>query len=232
MTIPPSVLMSRGRALLKLAVAGAAVAGSPLRGRLTGGGSPAEAAASGSLACVLTPELTEGPYFLSGDKLRRNIAEKRPGTPLTLNLSVLDASTCKPLANAAVDIWHCDSGGTYSGVSGNTGRFLRGIQKTNAKGIASFDTIYPGWYQGRTVHIHVKVHVGGNEVHTGQLFFPDPLTDAVYRKAPYSARGTRTTRNASDQIFASGGAGSVLHLRKSATGRYVGTVAMGVRRTA
>lgn len=75
---------------------------------------------------------------------------------------MLDSATCKPIANGAVDIWHCDAGGTYSGVSGNSGRFLRGIQKTNAKGVASFDTIYPGWYQGRTVHIHVKVYVGGN----------------------------------------------------------------------
>ena len=230
MTSPSSALVSRGRALAKLAVAGAAVAASPLRSRLTSG-STAAAAASASVACVLTPELTEGPYFLSGDKLRRNIAEKRPGTPLTLNLSVLDSATCKPIANAAVDVWHCDAGGTYSGVSGNSGRFLRGIQKTNAKGVASFDTIYPGWYQGRTVHIHVKVYVGGNEVHTGQLFFPDTLTDAVYRTAPYSGRGTRTTRNVGDQIFSSGGAASLLRPRKSATGRYVGTLAMGVKRS-
>ena len=222
--------ISRGRALAKFALAGAAVAFSPLCGRLTGGEATADAAANAPAACVLTPELTEGPYFLSGDKLRRNISEKRPGRPLTLNLSVLDSATCKPIAGAAVDIWHCDAGGTYSGVSGNSGRFLRGIQKTNAQGIASFDTIYPGWYQGRTVHIHVKVYVGGNVVHTGQLFFPDTLTDAVYRKAPYSGRGTRTTRNVGDQIFASGGAASVLHLRKSASGRYVGALAMGVAR--
>ena len=80
------------------------------------------------------------------------------------------------------------------------------------------------------MHIHVKVYVGGNAVHTGQLFFPDALTDAVYRKAPYSGRGTRTTRNVGDQIFASGGRTSVLHLRKSSSGRYVGTLAMGVAR--
>ena len=179
---------------------------------------------------MLTPEQTEGPYFLSGDKLRRSIAEKRPGTPLTLALSVVDATTCKPIAGAAVDIWHCDAGGTYSGVSGNAGRFLRGIQRTNAKGVATFDTIYPGWYSGRTVHIHVKVYVGGSEVHTGQLFFPDTMTDAVYRKAPYRSRGTRGVRNADDQIYQGGGASTVLQLRKSATGRYRGAVAMGVRR--
>ena len=226
MTAPPNTLMTRGRALVKATTAAAAA--SPLLSRVTGGGATADAA---PVACVLTPEMTEGPYFLSGDKLRRSIAEKRPGTPLTLNLSVLDSATCEPIAGAAVDIWHCDAGGAYSGVSGNSGRFLRGIQKTNAKGIASIDTIYPGWYRGRTVHIHVKVYVGGSEVHTGQLFFSDTLTDAVYRKAPYSGRGTRTTRNVGDRIFSAGGASSLLRLRKTGTGRYVGALALGVKRT-
>lgn len=88
--------ISRGRAFAKFALAGAAVVISPLRGRLTGGEATADAAANAPAACVLTPELTEGPYFLSGDKLRRNISEKRPGRPLTLNLRVLDSATCKP----------------------------------------------------------------------------------------------------------------------------------------
>ena len=65
---------------------------------------------------------------------------------------------------------------------------MRGIQRTDARGLARFDTVYPGWYTGRTVHIHVKVHVGGNVIHTGQLFFNDALTDVAFRKAPYSAR--------------------------------------------
>ena len=101
-----------------------------------------------------------------------------PGTPLALRLTVVNASTCKPIKGAAVDIWHADAAGAYSGEqsNGTVGRtFMRGIQRTDARGLARFDTVYPGWYTGRTVHIHVKVHVGGNVIHTGQLFFNDAL---------------------------------------------------------
>ena len=136
------------------------------------------ARAARSVSCILTPELTEGPYYIAGEKLRRKITEGRPGSPLLLRLSVVDATTCRPIKGAAVDIWHADAGGVYSGFgSGAASRtFMRGIQRTDGTGLAAFQTVYPGWYQGRTVHIHVKVHVGGNVVHTGQLFFPDTLT--------------------------------------------------------
>src|SRR5881396_2615616 len=139
----------------------------------SGSGGPA-AVASGAVRCVLTPEQTEGPYYIPNEKLRRNIAEGKPGTPLTLRLGVVDASTFRPIKGAAVDIWHADAAGVYSGFGqGAASRtFMRGIQRTDAKGVATFRTVYPGWYQGRTVHIHVKVHVGGNVVHTGQLYFP------------------------------------------------------------
>jgi len=134
------------------------------------------------------------------------------GTPLTLRFTVVNATTCKPIPNAAVELWHADAAGVYSGVSGNSGNFLRGIQRTNAKGQVRFETIFPGWYRGRTPHIHVKVHVGGREVHTGQLFFDEAVTDAVYAREPYAARGTRNTTNADDQIFVSAGGASTLSL--------------------
>ena len=191
-------------------------------------GGPA-AVASGQVTCVLTPELTVGPYYIDGEKVRRNITEGRPGAPLTLRLAVVDASTCKPIAGAAVDIWHADAAGVYSGFGAGSGSrtFMRGIQKTDASGIATFQTVYPGWYQGRTVHIHVKVHVGGSVVHTGQLFFDDAVTDAVYRRAPYSKRPSRTTRNATDSIYVNGGSKSVVKIGKHGTG-YSGAVTMGV----
>jgi protocatechuate 3,4-dioxygenase beta subunit len=107
---------------------------------------------------------------------------------------------------------------------------MRGIQRTNAKGLATFTTVYPGWYSGRTVHIHVQVSLGGNVVHTGQLFFPEALTDAVYRRAPYNRRPNRDTRNATDSIFRNGGAKSMLKLAKSGSG-YVATITMGVSRS-
>jgi protocatechuate 3,4-dioxygenase beta subunit len=91
-----------------------------------------------------------------------------------------------------------------------------------------FDTVYPGWYHGRAVHIHVKVHVGGNVVHTGQLFFPDALTTRVYRSAPYRSRGNPDTPNAADSIYRNGGSRSLLALAKSGGG-YAGTIVMGVQ---
>ena len=187
---------------------------------------------SGAVACVLTPEQTEGPYYIPKEKVRRNITEGRPGTPLTLRLQVVSASTCKPIKGAAVDVWHADAAGIYSGFGQGAGNrtFMRGIQRTNAKGIAVFRTVYPGWYMGRTVHIHVKVHLSGRVVHTGQLYFPDALTDTVYKQAPYSRRPGRDTRNATDFVFRNGGKRSMLRVRRSGAG-YLGSITMGVSRS-
>ena len=191
------------------------------------------AVASGLVTCVLTPEMTEGPYYLDGDKVRRDIREGRPGTRLDLATTVVDVSTCKPINGALVDIWHCDAGGTYSGFAqeGTDGKtFMRGIQRTNRSGLATFVTVYPGWYSGRTVHIHVQVSLGGNVLHTGQLFFPEALTDAVYKRAPYRSRPGRDTRNATDSIFRNGGSKSVLKIAKNGSG-YVARMTMGVSRS-
>jgi protocatechuate 3,4-dioxygenase beta subunit len=190
-----------------------------------------QAVASGLVTCVLTPELTEGPYYIAGETVRRDIREGHPGALLRLNLRVLNVATCAPIKGAAVDIWHADAAGNYSGFgAGASSRtFLRGIQKTDANGLAVFTTIYPGWYQGRAVHIHVKAHVGGKVVHTGQLFFPDSLTDTVYKAAPYSSRPNRDMRNAQDSIYVNGGKRGMLAVKKAVTG-YVGSVAMGVHK--
>ena len=233
--------LTRRESLLKLGGLAATVAGGgALVGRELLAAPDADAADSGLAAvdaglvsCVLTPEMTEGPYYVPGDKVRRNVTEGRPGVPLTLRLTVLDVSSCKPIKGAAVDIWHCDAGGLYSeeaqlGTGSQT--FMRGIQRTDKNGLALFRTIYPGWYQGRTVHIHVKVYLSGRTVHTGQLFFPDTLTDIVYKRSPYSSRGARTTRNASDSIFVNGGKRSMLRLARTGSG-YVGRITMGVSRS-
>jgi hypothetical protein len=188
--------------------------------------------ASGAISCVLAPEQTEGPYYIEDARIRRDITEGKRGVPLTLRASVVDARTCRPVKGAAVDVWHADAGGAYSGFgAGAAGRtFLRGMQRTNARGVAVLQTIYPGWYPGRTVHIHVKVHLGGNVVHTGQLYFPDAVTDAVYRRAPYDARPGRSPRNAGDSIWVNGGKNSTLRLSKLGSGAYVARITMGVNR--
>ncbi len=165
--------------------------------------------------------------------LRRNITDGRPGTPLLLRAFVVNASTCKPIKGAAVDIWHVDAGGVYSGFGQGAGNrtFMRGIQRTNAKGLALFRTVYPGWYQGRTVHIHVKVHLRGNVLQTRQLYFSDAVTDAVYRKAPYASRPNREVRNADDSIYRNGGKRSQVSLRKNSAGVYVASIVTGVHRS-
>jgi protocatechuate 3,4-dioxygenase beta subunit len=210
-------------------VAGAAgLAG--LRATEDAGAGPA-GVASGLVSCVLAPEQTEGPYYVDDAAFRRNVTEGRPGVPLTLRLRVVDASSCKLVKGAAVEIWHCDAGGVYSATGAEAGeRFLRGIQRTDSKGLAIFRTLYPGWYQGRTVHIHTMVHIAGNVVHTGQLYFSDVITDVVYRRSPYDRRPNRTTRNAADSIYRNGGRRSTLRLAKNGAG-YVGSITMGVQRS-
>jgi protocatechuate 3,4-dioxygenase beta subunit len=231
--------------------------------------------ASRPATCTLTAELTEGPYYVPYELVRKSITEGRPGLPLDLEIRLLDSRTCKPLPTAAVDIWHCDALGIYSGFTkddpdkmdfghgvvitpdnvknappppgagdrpmpGPEGRpgppgatggppmshttdketFLRGIQVTDVNGVASFQTIYPGWYVSRDVHIHLKVHLGGHMEsgmdfgrhplpkytaghvsHTGQIAFSDELTDEVAKIAPYNTHKARRTRLSEDSVF-------------------------------
>jgi protocatechuate 3,4-dioxygenase beta subunit len=240
-TKPAERRVTRARSLAKLggAVVTALAAGGVKVASSEGAAETGAAAvgpagvASGAVSCVLAPEQTEGPYYLEGDRVRRNVTEGKPGVSLLLRLTVVDVSTCKPIRGAAVDIWHCDAAGVYSGTSVQDTEdltFLRGIQKTDAKGVAIFRTIYPGWYPGRTVHIHVRVSLGGNIVHTGQLYFPDTLTDRVYKRSPYNGRPGRNTRNAADSIFRNGGSRSILRLTNAGAG-YTGAITMGVQRS-
>jgi protocatechuate 3,4-dioxygenase beta subunit len=182
-------------------------------------------------ACTLTSEQEEGPYYIDDETLRRDITEGRPGVPLMLAIRVVDAKNCAPLQDAALDIWHCDAAGVYSGFTaespdGGRGRgpggprsrqidatrFLRGVQISDDRGLVEFSTLYPGWYAGRAIHIHTKVHIaggaakkysGGHVAHTGQLFFPEDLTERIARVEPYVTRKGvvyRTTQ-AEDGIF-------------------------------
>ena len=133
--------------------------------------------------CTLTPEQIEGPFYLDQARIREAISEDKPGVPLQLILRVLEASaSCAPIPNAGVDVWHCDALGIYSGYEGvaiaprhvepvDDKTFLRGTQLTDAAGAVRFRTIYPGWYTGRTPHVHVKLRVGAKAV-TTQLYFP------------------------------------------------------------
>jgi protocatechuate 3,4-dioxygenase beta subunit len=167
----------------------------------------AAARAGAESTCTLYPQQTEGPFYLDREMVRRDIKEGRPGVPLRLALRVVSAGTCAPLAGVAVDVWHCDAAGVYSGYEGQLGdrdtrgqSFLRGSQVTDADGNVRFDTVYPGWYPGRTTHVHFKVHVTRTTEATSQLYFPEDVTAAVYRRAPYFARGPKDTSNAADLV--------------------------------
>jgi protocatechuate 3,4-dioxygenase beta subunit len=179
---------------------------------------------------VLTPEQTEGPYYLPDEAIRSDITEGLPGVPLRLDLSVADVSICRPIPNATVEVWHADAAGDYSAFGGGASSttFLRGGQVTDAGGATSFHTIYPGWYPGRAVHIHVKVHVSGDVVHTGQVYFEDALTHRVYAGSPYDQRRGPRTLNDQDGLYSNGGPESTLTAAQLGNG-YVGAMTMGVR---
>lgn len=173
-------------------------------------------------ACVVSPEQTEGPYFVD-EKLNRSDIRSDPsdgsvkdGVPLqlTLRVSQVSSTSCTPLKGAIVDIWHCDALGVYSDVSDRSfstvgKKFLRGYQVTDADGTVEFTTIYPGWYPGRTVHIHFKVRTNATSQKsyefTSQLYFDDSITDQVHAQTPYASKGQRTLKNAQDGIFQDGG---------------------------
>ncbi len=230
-TCIPEPRLTRRASLVRVAGVVATAIGSGtlgIEGARASGNGPA-AVASGAVKCLLTPEVTEGPYGIPNEQIRRNIVEGELGTPLALHTTVVSASTCRPIRGALIDVWQANADGWYSGFgdSFQSLPFLRGSQWTDATGLAIFETIYPGWYSGRAVHIHVKVHIGGNIVHTGQLFFPDSLTHTVYKATPYSYRGPPDTLNASDPIYVNGGKKGMLSLEQAGNG-YVGRITMGV----
>jgi len=209
-----------------------------------------------SSVCHLMPEQEVGPYYVAGELLRSDIAESKPGVPLTLRIAILDAHTCKPLPGAAIDIWHCDALGVYSGytkanpmgpggpppsggpaggpppgpppdfASGPQGgpmgtppqmhttdklTFLRGIQLTGTDGSVFFRTIVPGFYPGRTNHIHFKVRLGGqtsnstyeagHTSHTGQVFLPEDVAVQLMQHEPYTKHTIHRTTQAEDMVF-------------------------------
>ncbi|MBI4906670.1 MAG: hypothetical protein HY820_23785 [Acidobacteria bacterium] len=175
----------------------------------------------GQAACATlsSPALTEGPYFVDEDLNRTDIREDpsdnsvQAGVPLLLAINVSKLVDCqtKPLTGAYVDIWHCNVNGTYSDVSANRSagqKYLRGWQATNRQGNVYFTTIYPGWYQGRAVHIHVKVRMmdGLDQTYefTSQFFFKDEFTAEVYQRAPYNARPNPDTLVTTDGIARGG----------------------------
>ncbi|HVU00318.1 MAG TPA: intradiol ring-cleavage dioxygenase [Polyangiaceae bacterium] len=211
--------------------AAGAVDGGTGGGTVGNGGTGGSGGAGGSgggpdtTVCALYPQETEGPYYLDLGLLRSDITEGKPGAPLELEIEVVRARDCSPVADAAVDVWHCDAAGVYSGFPGQLGgldttgeRALRGTQITGADGRVTFRTIYPGWYPGRTTHVHFKVHLTPTSVVTSQLYFPEDVTAEVYTTAPYDAHGGKDTTNAADATAHTGGMPPLLASTKTPAG--------------
>ncbi|MCB0140886.1 MAG: hypothetical protein KDE50_13350, partial [Caldilineaceae bacterium] len=181
--------------------------------------------------CVVRPALTEGPVFVDEELDRSDIRldpsdnQMSEGVQLdlTFNVSKVADGACVPLAGVQVDIWHCNAYGIYSdttelGMHTVGQKFLRGYQVTDGNGMAHFTTIYPGWYDGRAVHIHFKMRTGDGYDFTSQLFFDDTLTDEVFANAPYNTRGERKLRNADDGIYGQSGGETLLTVNKVDSG--------------
>ena len=219
---PTGHVLTRREAVALLAAAGCSL----LAGRSPVSGQPGP-------ACVVRPEQTEGPFFVDERLNRSDLRTDKPGVPLDLTLVVsrLAGGGCAPLAGVLVDLGHCDHRGAYSD-AGET--FLRGYQVTDARGRARFKTIYPGWYGGRTVHIHFKLRsapaIRPGFDFTSQLYFDDALTDRVYTQAPYAERGPRRVRNNGDGIYRHGGSQLLLSLAPSGAG-YAGTFEVALEGT-
>jgi protocatechuate 3,4-dioxygenase beta subunit len=198
------------------------------------------AAAAGLISsnvCLLATGTTAGPYYTDPGLVRSDITEGKDGVAMDMVIQVVDAS-CQPIAGARVDIWHCDALGNYSGYA-NQGSdrtldtsaetFLRGTQMADEQGIVTFKSVYPGWYRGRTTHIHHKVFIDETNVLTGQIFFPDALSQYLYDNVPpyNDRRAARETMNGNDRIAEEAGEGSYAAVREAGD-RYVATLVIGV----
>ncbi|KAL4893605.1 Intradiol ring-cleavage dioxygenase [Aspergillus ambiguus] len=173
--------------------------------------------------CILSPEGEIGPFWVKGEMLRHDVRDGQPGIPIILDGQFIDIETCEPIQDLYWDVWNCNATGVYSGVQSDMNgngedasnldkMFLRGIQKTDADGVAQFKSIFPGHYDGRSTHVHVVAHVGayalpnntiagGNVAHIGQLFFDQDLISAVEANYPYNTNNVTITKNTADHVI-------------------------------
>jgi protocatechuate 3,4-dioxygenase beta subunit len=204
-----------------------------------GGGAAAPRAA---FSCIATPQAVAGPYYFDPKLSRLDITEGHPGVPLRIRLVVIDTASCQPLTGARIDIWHARADGFYSGYRGQGdnhkidttgGTFMRGTQETDAQGEARFHTVYPGWYIGRTPHIHFKAFTDTKNVLTAQMYFPDALSQYLYGNVDaYRRKRSRDTFNVNDSLaLMDNSHGGFCDIREQAD-HYLATLILGVDRSA
>jgi protocatechuate 3,4-dioxygenase beta subunit len=193
-------------------------------------------------SCKVIPDETSGPYpdkigmLDNAAYMRSDITEGKAGLPLAMTFTVVNvAAGCAPVANAKVEVWHCDAAGDYSEYANQQGgldetgqTFLRGVQTTDASGKVTFTTIYPGWYMGRATHVHVEVFVNDASIKTTQMAFPAATNAAVYATGVYAARGDNPTSNESDMVFADGDTYELAGMSGDTTNGVASTLIVGV----
>jgi protocatechuate 3,4-dioxygenase beta subunit len=195
-----------------------------------------------SFSCIATPQAVAGPYYFDPKLQRVDITEGHPGAPLQIRLVVIDTASCQPLAGTRIDVWHARADGFYSGYRGqgdtrkvdtSGGTFMRGTQETDAQGEARFRTVYPGWYEGRTAHIHFKVFTDQKNVLTAQMYFPDALSQYIYGHVnAYRRKKSRESFNANDGLALMDKThGGFCDIKEEAD-HYLATLILGVDRSA
>ena len=228
---PSTPSAPRRRQLLAMGLGGAGLAALSRIG-------PADAQTPATPSLPLTAQTTEGPFYFDPGKVRQDITEGQPGIALEVRFTVVDTHG-RPLAGKRVDLWHCNAAGVYSGYAGQTDdqdrpvstrgqTFLRGSQIAGADGVATFRTIYPGWYPGRTTHLHMKVLDGSRAMLTTQCFLPDGLSEYLYTQLPaYRRNHVRKTLNSNDGIALRAG-DTVQGAVREAKDRYVAILTLVV----
>ena len=222
------------------------------------------APASGETPCVLTTTTTEGPFFVPSP-LRADVREDREGVDLDFKLQLVNHTDCSPIPGANVEIWHCDAEGRYSGypeemahdlwaaemylrdnvdpdygelhVNPSTeARYLRGRQISDADGWVNFQTVFPGWYNDRVPHIHVKAFLPSGQQIGTQFCFTDEFCDELYTtEPPYTRYGKQDFRFEDDIALAltGDGKGIILTVNKKTKDDYAGglwaTARMGIK---
>jgi protocatechuate 3,4-dioxygenase beta subunit len=225
---------TRREALMMLGVTGVALAagcGSDTPASPSGG---TDVVSTNGTGCAASPSETIGPFPSLADFVRSDIREGRPGTPVTLVITVVNASAgCSPVSGAVVDVWQTDAAGHYSqyaqgAYDGRGDTFLRGMQTTDAAGRVTFTTIFPGWYAGRATHIHVEVTVGGRSAKVTQIAFPESVNAEVYATGVYASRGPNPTSNARDGIFGDSLASELATVSGNPASGYTANFAVGI----
>lgn len=193
--------------------------------------------------CVATVCKTLGPCHLDAIADRIDVSEGFPGLPTRMSLRIVEAASCTPVPDARVEIWHTNAGGFYSGeatarmctrgdAEAIASKAFRGVQPTDADGQAHFLTVYPGWYPGRTVHIHMRVTVGDQDLLVSQLLFDDALSDLIYADHPdYAGRSARDTMNGNDGVFRASEVGDYVFDVEKTAGVLLATYTIGVDRS-